>query len=132
EHGVPDINCIDGDRLRKRGRYVQKVRSCLRDRFRLEYLGQLKEYRLDKKSHYDLKIGELVFVGDDFSKRLDWPLGRVQQLIQGKDGSNRVAQVVTQKCMILRPVQRLYSLEIQSEKLANEQPLDKPITEQVH
>jgi len=67
------------------------------------------------------RIGDLVIVGADNKKRFDWPLGRIVELIPGRDGKIRVARVKTASGLLLRPIQRLYPLEmvdIESEKIA--------------
>lgn len=46
ESGVPDLDIIDARYLQKRYAYQMKVREDLRKRFRIEYLGQLKNHSL--------------------------------------------------------------------------------------
>jgi Family of unknown function (DUF5641) len=43
-----------------------------------------------------------------------WPLAKIVELIPGKDGVVRTARVKTQHGILLRPIQRLYPLEISS------------------
>lgn len=45
-------------------------------------------------------------------KRLDWPLGKITQLFPGRDGKVRVARLKTATGELVRPVQRLYPLEL--------------------
>lgn len=56
-------------------------------------------------------MNEVVLVGNDDSKRLNWPLGRIIELLPGKDGKVRLVRVKTTKGQLLRPVQRIYPLE---------------------
>lgn len=49
---------------------------------------------------------------DDIHKRIDWPLGRVIKVIPGRDGEIRVVKIKTENGELVRPVQRLYPLEI--------------------
>lgn len=112
EYGVPDLDGVDAMTLNKRIKYRQRLREELRRRFRVEYLGQLTRGKGPKASGQTVVEGDLVFVGNDNSKRLDWPLGRILQLFPGKDGESRVAKVKTGSGHVIRPIQRLYPLEM--------------------
>ena len=74
ETGVPDLDLISKQSLTKRVKYLQRLRSELRQRFRLEYLGQLEGKNKVKKASEPVKISEIVYVSNDKNKRLDWPL----------------------------------------------------------
>lgn len=111
ESGVPDCDVIDRSSVCRRLAYKQQLREVLRRRFRIEYLGQLK-LNCDKRSQKPISLGEVVFVGNDNSVRLDWPLGRVVELLPGKDNRVRLVRVDTAKGQLLRPVQRIYPLEL--------------------
>ncbi|GFT39614.1 DUF5641 domain-containing protein [Trichonephila clavipes] len=60
------------------------------------------------------KIGEVVLVGDDNKKRLFWALAKIIELIPGRDGKIRTVRLKTLYGKILRPIQRIHSLEIRS------------------
>lgn len=110
ECGVPDIDDVDRETLCRRLVYKLKLKEDLQKRFRSEYLGQL---HLVQKRHGGRKVtvGEVVLVGNDQDKRMDWPMGRVAEVIRGKDDKARLAKVITSKGIYLRPIQRLYPLE---------------------
>lgn len=110
ETGVPEHDLIHGSVLRRQYKHQRELKVQLRKRFKLEYLGQLKLLSTNKKTHH-LKLGDIVFIGDDNCKRADWPLGRVMELIPGVDGEVRVVHVRTQNGILVRPIQRLYPLE---------------------
>ncbi|KAF2886493.1 hypothetical protein ILUMI_19680 [Ignelater luminosus] len=95
----------------------------LRRLFRSEYLGQLsrKQPCLSRKS--TLRVGEIVLVGNDNQKHLDWPLARIVETIAGKDGKIRVVRLKTANGELVRPVQRIYQLEINS-------PIEQKITKE--
>ena len=112
ESGVPDLDLIDSQKLRKRFIYRVKLRQDLRNRFRNEYLGLLKCYVKSPKES-SIVVGDLVLVGDNNVKRINWPLAKVVRTIPGRDGKVRVVEVKTQSGTILRPIQRIYPLEIQ-------------------
>ncbi|XP_021959265.1 uncharacterized protein LOC110855152 [Folsomia candida] len=107
----PELGLLDGDILRKKNQDMQVLRGQLRERFRKEYLSQLVQ-RGSEKGSRQFKINELVLVGSDNKKRVEWPLGRIIELMAGKDDKVRVARGRTRTGIFVRPLQRLYSLEI--------------------
>ncbi|KAF8795262.1 hypothetical protein HNY73_003133 [Argiope bruennichi] len=65
------------------------------------------------------QLERIVLIGDSNIKRINWPLGRVIKLYLGKDKKVRLVEVQTKSGSFLRPIQRLFLLEIsQSEKSA--------------
>ena len=60
----------------------------------------------------DIKVGDIVLIGSDNSKRVDWPLARVKELFPGKDGNERVVRLVTTNGEFIRPIQRIFPLEL--------------------
>ncbi|XP_050315561.1 uncharacterized protein LOC126750100 [Anthonomus grandis grandis] len=61
----------------------------------------------------------------DTDRRVNWPLGRVIELLPGKDGEVRVVRVSTERGQLLRPV-RLYPLECAEEGLMDSKALTSP------
>ncbi|GBL98686.1 hypothetical protein AVEN_19727-1 [Araneus ventricosus] len=122
EIGVPDIDQIDAKRMNKRFFYRQKLCQDLRKRFRIEYLGHLREFsKICNESK--IKEGDIVLIGDSNVKRINWPLGRVIKLYLGKDKKVRLVEIQTKSGSFLRPIQRHFPLEIsQSEKSAVPRP----------
>ncbi|GFX99262.1 integrase catalytic domain-containing protein [Trichonephila clavipes] len=74
-----------------------------------------------------LTVGEVVVVENSLKNRALWSLARIIQLIPGKDGHVRVARVKTETGELVRPVQRLYNLELQEP----ETNLPKDLTDSV-
>ncbi|GFY09338.1 DUF5641 domain-containing protein [Trichonephila clavipes] len=111
EVGVLDLDKIDSKRLSKRCAYKLKLCQDLRNRFRNEYLGILKDYSR-VKGESSIKESDLVLIGDTNNKRINWPLGKVTKMYKGKDGKVRVMEVKTQFGSVMRPIQKLYSLEV--------------------
>ncbi|XP_071033107.1 uncharacterized protein, partial [Parasteatoda tepidariorum] len=95
ETKVIDIDMVDAQHCRKRIRYRIQLIESLRKRFRKEYLGQLILKQNLKGKNIDISVGEVVLIGDDFKKRLNWPLARVIELIPGKDGKVRTKRAKT-------------------------------------
>ncbi|GFY08072.1 DUF5641 domain-containing protein [Trichonephila clavipes] len=102
---------IDSKRLNKRCAYKLKLRQDLRNRFRNEYLGILKDYSR-VKAESSIKEGDLILIGDANNKRINWPLGKDTKMYKGKDGKVHVMEVKTQFGSVMRPIQKLYPLEM--------------------
>ncbi|XP_011698819.1 PREDICTED: uncharacterized protein LOC105456454 [Wasmannia auropunctata] len=113
-YGVPDCDMLYQSRLNKKFKHRQKVFNDLRKRFRTEYLGQLLLTN-DKKETRKINIGDVVLIGDDSHRRVDWPLARVIDVITGRDGQARVFILKTKNGVFKRPIQRVYPLEIPQE-----------------
>ncbi|GFU41995.1 integrase catalytic domain-containing protein [Trichonephila clavipes] len=124
---VTDIDCLDHQEINKRIRHAQTIREQLRKRFRVEYLGQLREQTQHHRKLRPLTVGEVVVVENSLKNRTLWSLARVIQLIPGKDGHVRVARVKTETGELVRPVKRLYNLELQEP----ETKLPKDLTDSV-
>jgi hypothetical protein len=105
---VPDCDYLDAKALNRRMSFLQNLRQTLRKRFREEYLGMLVHCGRQKGSFREEKVGEVVIVGNDNTNKLLWPLARVL----GTDGIVRLVRLNTATGEYLRPVQRLYPLEV--------------------
>jgi hypothetical protein len=111
ESNFPEIENVDGDGLRLAYQGLKKLKEELRSRFRKEYLSLLVHRGKERKAN-EVKVGDIVHVGSDNRKRLEWPLARIIELIVGKDGKIRLAKVRTATGIFVRPLQRLYPLEV--------------------
>ncbi|KAH3776098.1 hypothetical protein DPMN_177512 [Dreissena polymorpha] len=58
------------------------------------------------------RVGYVVIEHDDFSPRLRWNMGVVQELILCNDGLSRAAHVKTGNVLLARPRVKLYSIEL--------------------
>ncbi|GBM68193.1 hypothetical protein AVEN_5161-1 [Araneus ventricosus] len=90
-----------------------KLRKDLRKRFRTEYLGQLRSYVNRSRNRYTFCGGDIVLI-ESTAKRINWSLGKVVQLIEGKDGVVSLVKIRTKQGDLLRPIPRLYPLEVSS------------------
>lgn len=111
ETGTPDIDIVDTIDLKSEFKRRQEIMEHLRSRFRKEYLSQLVSRGKVKESR-KLEVGDVVLIGDDLHKRLDWPLARIESLIPGRDGIARVAILKTKDGTLKRPIQRVFPLEM--------------------
>ena len=86
----------------------------MRSGFRSEYLGQLRLQSLRNYKDKPLSVGEIVLVEDVNKKWSFWNLARILKVIPGCDGQVRLAIIKTNFSELLRPVQRLFRLEIEN------------------
>ena len=82
-----------------------------------DYLTSLRENAINKgRKGEGPKVGDVVVIHEDNVKRALWKLGRVVDLIKGKDGVIRGAKVKTNSRyaggVIDRPLQKLFPLEM--------------------
>ncbi|GFU48806.1 integrase catalytic domain-containing protein [Nephila pilipes] len=112
EVGIPDLDLLDSKSLNKRYDCRQRLWQDLSKRFRSEYLGQLRQYEKKMRNSKPLEIGDVVLISSDNTKRLDWSSGKVIELFTSPGGNIRLIKLKTEKGKILRPVLRLYSLEV--------------------
>ncbi|GFX87384.1 integrase catalytic domain-containing protein [Trichonephila clavipes] len=126
EVGVPELDQIDENKLNKRLVYRNRIQNDLRKRFRVEYLGQLRDIR-NIKGGNTLSERDIVLVRDDHTKRLKWNLGKTLKLYPGKDKKVRVAQVKTKFGSFLRPARKLYLLEVMEKNKSSVYPANSPL-----
>jgi hypothetical protein len=111
QSSFPEAAEIDFQGVQRAVKVLGKLREELRERFRREYLSQLI-HRGKAKDCKKLLVGDIVLVGADQKKRLLWPMGRIVELLPGADGKVRVAKVQVKDSVLVRPLQRLYPMEI--------------------
>ncbi|CAL1286305.1 unnamed protein product [Larinioides sclopetarius] len=126
---VKDLDMRDANHFRKRLRFRAKMMEELRKRFRIEYLGQLIQRQKQNPQSLNISEGDIVLIGDDVKKRLLWPLARVIELIPGKDGLVRTVKLKTKSCTLIRPIQRVFPLELSVNDLSNLPRNKAPLTE---
>ncbi|XP_071580713.1 uncharacterized protein [Temnothorax nylanderi] len=110
EVSVPDLDQLEKSGLRGRYRHLARVREMLKERFRKEYRAELV-HRGKLPTSRPVKPGDVVLIGSDNRKRLEWSLGRVLRLLPGRDGIPRLVQLKLSSGELIRPIQRLYLLE---------------------
>ncbi|UYV74337.1 hypothetical protein LAZ67_11003112 [Cordylochernes scorpioides] len=131
EVGVPDLDLIDNQTLSRKYQYIKRVREDLRERFRIEYFGFLRQEMRRLKTTIPFKVGDMVLIGQESLKRLHWSLARIIQLYPGKDGLVRVAKVKTSSGDKIRPIQKLYNLEITPEIRCRDPLTERSPTQEV-
>ena len=106
---------------------LERFRESLRVRWMNEYLLGLRETGKWKLSTLEPSVGEVVLLVDDEKKRHVWQLVRIVQLMRGKDGSARVARVKGTRGTFVRPVRKLYPLEVPLESKEEPPPGTSPV-----
>ncbi|XP_074654082.1 uncharacterized protein LOC141908101 [Tubulanus polymorphus] len=85
-------------------------------RWKTEYLTSLREYySKTSKSGNVIKIGSVVLIHDSDQPRIKWKSALVTNLLPGRDGLVRVANLKTANGHTNRPVTRLVPLEINAD-----------------
>ncbi|GFS68264.1 integrase catalytic domain-containing protein [Nephila pilipes] len=102
------------------------LRQDLRKRFRSEYVGQLRHYEKKIRNSKPLEIRDVVLITSDNAKRLDWSLEKVIEHFTSPDGNIRLVILKTKNGEVLRPVLRLYPLEVSEHERVMCQKCDKP------
>jgi len=118
----PRVENLDSDELRRRYKTLGNLKEELRSRFRKEYLAELV-HKGKSKDVQEFRVGDVILVGDDNMKRQDWPIARIVELLPGADGHCRLARVKSLKGFFMRPLQKLFRLEVGS---ADSIPKPKP------
>ena len=79
----------------KRFQYLQKLIAEFWKKWTTEYLSQLQTRSKNMAEKQNLTKGDLVYITDDNSPPLSWPLGIVHETYTGNDNLVRVAKIKT-------------------------------------
>ncbi|GFY39839.1 integrase catalytic domain-containing protein [Trichonephila inaurata madagascariensis] len=112
ERETYDLDLIDSQHILKRLRYLHTLLSNLRKRFYKEYLGELVRSPKVASRRKMISSGEIVIVESKNPNRMNWPLAQGIKLFPGKDGVECVAKLRLASGEIIRPLQRIYPLEL--------------------
>ena len=123
-----DVNA-DNAVLTKRMKYLKSLSEHFWERFKGEYLLDLRSHhKLGSESNRTPVVGEVVVV-EGKSNRNSWRLGKIVILLPGKDERNRSVVVKIfdgDKIRYLRrPIERLYPIEVQSTLNVTQDEIDK-------
>jgi hypothetical protein len=110
---IPPVpsNCSNGVTIAARYRYLQRLLTHFWKRWSSDYLPNLHRRTKWQNEETPLKVGDVVLVTEENTTRPSWPLGRVIEVIPGRDNLIRTVKVKTKKGVLVRPVQRLHVLE---------------------
>lgn len=92
----------------------QKMTKHFWERWQNEYLATLQERKKWRREKENVKIGQLVVIKDENLPPTQWKLGRIAELLPGKDGCVRNVMIKTAKGAFKRPIQKLCILPVDS------------------
>ena len=123
--GVPvEINTIE--EASKRYQFVCKILNDFWNRFKANYLNEVRQSNIYRKQNLcdkrELTVGDVVLIRNDtLLPRHRWPMGKVVELVKGKNGHVRGAKLSTttvgdRKTSCYRPIQKLIPFEISKDE----------------
>ena len=93
-------------------KYLRDVKEHLSNRWRTEYVAQLRLF--NHKKGQNVSQGDVVLLVDSKKKRSDWSLGLVKKVFLGRDNKIRVVEVKVGNAVFVRSVHCLIPLELSS------------------
>ena len=112
-----DLEIITTDSLTNRSLFLRKKLYHFWNRWKKEYLvNQREQHQMKPYPTNSIHLGDVVLLEDDNSKRLQWKMGIIQNVIFGKDGQVRGVEVRTinhgKPQILCGPIQTIYPLEV--------------------
>ena len=104
---LPEIPTTKPLNAVKRFELVKTLTQHFWNRWQKEYLNNLQAVSKWKKENQQPKVGDLVFLAEDSTPALHWPLARIIELYDGNDNVVRVAKIKTKKSVLIRPLSNL-------------------------
>jgi hypothetical protein len=84
-------------------------------RWKHEYVTSLREFHKRSGGEGDeVRVGDVVQIQDDMLPRSRWFLGVIDDVIVGRDGRTRAARVKSRRGITMRPIAKLYPLELRN------------------
>ena len=119
-------------KMRKSAKKLALLLRHFQTRWKREYLTSLREFHKSQGSkHQKVRVGDIVQIHDE-GPRINWRLAVIEELITGKDGLVRAANIRTSTGRTNRPIIKLYPLEVSSssnsEASTNDDPQSDPST----
>ena len=101
-----DVNVLTCDRVKRALKYFW-------EQWRTEYLTSLRERTTNTNSR---KVVSTIDIGDvclieEQCPRISWKMGRIEELVRGKDGKVRAAVIKTLNGQLRRPINKLVVIE---------------------
>ena len=111
---VLEARHLEDKELWKRAKILSKCKEVMWKRWTREYVRSLRERHVNGGGQQASvpRKGSAAIIQDDNKNRNRWKLGIVVDMIKGKDGVVRGAQVKTANGILERAIQQLYPLEL--------------------
>ena len=77
-----------------------------------------------KQQNLSIKVGTVVLIREEGKSRLQWPLGVVTRVFEGRDGLIRAVELKAIKGLLTRTIQKLHKLEMLDEEEPKPTPQD--------
>ncbi|XP_053403036.1 uncharacterized protein LOC123546131 [Mercenaria mercenaria] len=82
-------------------------------RWKHEYLTSLRQFHKMSGNHGDtVTVGDVVQIHDNNLRRNRWSLGVIEDVVTGRDGLIRAAHIRSRRGVTMRPIAKLYPLEL--------------------
>ena len=92
----------------RRLKYIQTMESQFWHGWKKTYLPMIMERsKWTHATKEKIKVGTIVLLLKENQKRHTWPLGRVMELIVGRDGLVRSVKILTDGSVVTRPIQHI-------------------------
>lgn len=93
-----------------RWRRVKALSQIFAIRWKHEYLKELHKRVKWQRPQPNIQVGSMVVIRDECLPPTQWRLGRVSKVFMGQDNLVRVAEIITQKGVITRPIVKIVLL----------------------
>ena len=109
---LKDPDYGDVSEIKRRAKTQAHLIRNFQTRWRHEYLTSLREFhRASGNNLQQVKVGDVVLIHGE-GPRINWKLAVIHQVVKGKDGLIRAAEVRTANGTTNRPIAKLYPLEV--------------------
>ena len=98
--------------LVKRVKYRELMFNEWQRRWNEEYLQDRARHFNRRHKETDIKVGEVVLIEEENTKRSQWRAGVIEKILPSVDGVRRSVELRTATGRLNRPVQRLYAFEL--------------------
>lgn len=112
--------------MTRRLRYLDRLSGELVRRWKEEYVTTLMHRSKNFFGKNSVAVGDLGYLVTDAKSRALWPLAKVLEVYQGKDGLIRVVKLQVRDAVFVRPIQKFIRLELSGDELEqdlNEVPI---------
>ena len=110
-YSFPWTNLKDGNMYQRKWRYVQHFVRLFWSRWTREYLPELHRRQKWQQEMPNVQKGDIVMILDENSPRGSWPIGRVDDVMTGRDGLVRSVRLSTRSTTLVRPITKIVLLE---------------------